>query len=269
MSVRLGVVIPACVQVDYLRTMTLSCIEKIETKVDTELFVAINRIKDNDKIKFRDEVKKSSKVKVAAIAYGDRSVCSSWNWGITRCQENEIDYVLLLNNDVVLFNDTIDKLVEYGDNNPDVAIWSGISINHVSKPEPGFVDDGTDFSCVMLRSSTIDKHGWFDENFKPAYHDDSDYAARLYLGGAKLSAIHDIKFIHGDIGGVSKTIKHDAEMNHHSSWWWPLHERYFKLKWGSPVLCGRQPILENYYKHPFNNNNKPLSWWEPNHIERI
>ncbi|HZL35255.1 MAG TPA: hypothetical protein VFC78_08090 [Tepidisphaeraceae bacterium] len=69
--------------------------------------------------------------------------------------------------DVSFTRSTVDALLAFGDAYPQVDIWSSAAQDDPSDPALKSVPH-CDFSCFMLRDSTIQRHGWFDREFKPA-----------------------------------------------------------------------------------------------------
>jgi hypothetical protein len=195
------------------------------------------------------------------IDEGDKHVPGGWNCGIVEALKVHADFVLVIANDVTVDDGFLEELVTFGmEASPKVAIWSGIARN-LYKPTFGRKEEGIcDFSAFMVRPQTIEKHGWFDENFKPAYFEDNDYHARVTLGGDTAGMIHDAHFHHVK----SMTIQEDAEQAHHVNAWHGKNRDYFAAKWGVTVPAGSEKdILRLYYPSPFNVPGRPLHWWAP------
>lgn len=264
---KLQIVIPICVQNTYLLELTYKCVEQIKTKANAQIFLAVNRIVEADKKMFHKEIVKRTKFPVV-ISEEDRgrSVAGSWNQGFGYGIADSADYLMILANDVLLEPNTIDIMLEFGSKktNKNVTIWSGIASNLHPEANAWANTDGCDFSCCMMRTGDFKKHGQFDENFKPAYFEDNDYAARVILAGGKLVQIHSARYIH--LG--SQTVRNDAEMHHHSSYWWGKELNYFLAKWGvQKPLNGPEEIRQHYFKHPFNAASKPLNWWQAGMVD--
>lgn len=184
----------------------------------------------------------------------ERSVAGAWNEGIRQAREQGADYCWLMANDVHLRDGCAEALLELGERDPEASIWSGVDERLSSGQD--IVTDGCDFACFWLRPATVEKFGWFDENFLPAYLEDNDYCARVWLGGGKACAVHKANFYHYR----SQTIEHDAEMAHHVRHWNPHNRDYFQRKWGTLDLArDGEDCRTRYYHHPFNDPNRPLS----------
>ena len=121
-----------------------------------------------------------------------RSVAAAWNLGCREAVLAGADYLVLTANDVAVEPDCIDRLAAFGADpaNADTAIWSGIDANGRGAIDPGAVTDACDFACCMLRPRTLEKHGWFDSAFRPAYGEDNDYYTRVALGGEHAHMVH-------------------------------------------------------------------------------
>ncbi|NIQ77421.1 MAG: hypothetical protein GTN93_04815, partial [Anaerolineae bacterium] len=108
-------------------------------------------------------------VKVLGEPGVDRSVAACWNLGCKQAMCEGADKLMIFANDVLLKPDTIDQLLEFGEEHQDVALWSALNDRHPQKRPSTTIGDSADFSCFMLRDRTLKRHGWFDERFRPAY----------------------------------------------------------------------------------------------------
>jgi len=112
----------------------------------------------------------------------------------------------------------------------------------------------------MIRPRTIEQHGLFDPHFRPAYFEDNDYYGRVVLGGGACRVVHAAQFLHHG----SMTVRHDAEMAHHVGYWFGKNRDYFRRKWGvAQPENSREGVLRHYYRHPFNDPTRALSWFPP------
>jgi GT2 family glycosyltransferase len=92
----------------------------------------------------------------------------------------------------------------------------------------------------------------------PAYFEDNDYYARIVLSGGACRVIHAARLFHHG----SLTVKADAEMAHHVQFWFERNGAYFGRKWGVQMPeATAAGVLEEYFRHPFNDATKPLSWF--------
>src|SRR5262249_2269208 len=124
------------------------------------------------------------------VTPGERGVAASWNEGCRRALLDGADYILLMANDALLEPAALDCLLEFAAApvSPGRAAWSARARNDPPYVQPRtgrqvyrgcWVTDAADYTCCMLRPETLARHGWFDENFRPAYFEDTDYQARI------------------------------------------------------------------------------------------
>lgn len=192
---------------------------------------------------------------VGWIIDGGGSVSSAWNRGIVHGQMIGADMFLFLGNDCELDPAALLALIDYGQDNPDVDIWSAV---RASNARAGEVTEGCDFSVFCARPRTFDRFGTFDCNFFPAYFEDNDYCARVWLGGGSALAVHNATYTTQGSG----TIKLDSLARREVNARFNLNRIYFERKWNAREPSGsRDEVRKNYYAHPFNDRGKPLSWW--------
>lgn len=83
------------------------------------------------------------------------------------------------------------------------------------------------FDFFLLHSSTIEKVGWFDENFYPAYKEDQDYMYRCCLAGVQRMDIPGCSADHVRSATISSNRKyqmrncetHTANLNYYVEKW--------------------------------------------------
>lgn len=173
-------------------------------------------------------------------------VARSWNIGVKHVLDNNIDFLIICSQSMV-FNQGMRDLV---------ADLDGAGRN-------------TKFGwhLIALSRDTLEKCGFFDTNFYPAYYEDSDYIRRLELLG-----IHEpngethLPFSHVDgyEQGVALSIqgRNAVRVNYRAM------AQYFRKKWGGDpdyTVENRKKL----YKHPFNNPDLPLDYFEERSIESL
>lgn len=158
------------------------------------------------------------------------SVSESWNHGLQYIFKKHT-HCLVVNNDVELLPQTYSTLLQdggpfvtaVGKNEPIKDFnWDREVFN--SRPHP-------DFSCFLIRRNAYYKIGPFDEKFKGAYCEDSDYHCRMHKLGIAANCI-SLPFYHHASGTLKncssdeqKAIKKQADLN----------RAYFKNKYGFEV----------------------------------
>jgi len=185
-----------------------------------------------------------------------------WNLGIKRAIEDGCDLMVVINNDIVLAPNTIDNMVKRYEKG-DVVMVTGVndqSIDeHMTKGsfknyEEEDINNHPDFSCFLIGKDTIDKVGFFDENFIMAYFEDSDYAARMAMGGYDSTSIISASYYHFG----SKTVKENpllANLIHDA---FRHNKEYFIKKWGTENVGDVPKMRKVYWKHPFNDTNRDI-----------
>jgi hypothetical protein len=250
---------PVILQETALLNCTREAVERLRTVHEASLYVICNRLH----VCTREELTADLQARFAGtvVVVNEpgvvRSVSGSWNQGAQLAMADNSSCIAFVGNDTQLEENCLDALAQFGDRTG-ADLWSGISNNNRSQIDPSRVTDGADFSCFMLRPSTLHQHGWFDPNFKPAYFEDNDYYARVVLGGGECRVVHAAQFYHHG----SATIRLDPEAAHHVNHWFESNRSYFGRKWGvSQPADSSEGVLERYYRSPFNDPMRPLSWF--------
>jgi GT2 family glycosyltransferase len=242
-----------------LLDLTLEAVGHLVTSCEARLYMICNGLHVCSDADLRARL--AERFRGTAVVVNDpgviRSVAGSWNRGTELAIADGADYVAAIANDALLRDDCLDKMVAFGDRGG-TALWSGISYNNRGEIDASAATDGADFTCFMFRPSTIERFGWFDPNFKPAYFEDNDYYARIVLGGGDCRVVHAAQFYHHG----SMTIRQDPVAAHHVNYWFGRNREYFTRKWGvtQPAAC-RDEVIRRYYPRPFNNPAYPLSWF--------
>jgi GT2 family glycosyltransferase len=256
---KLTIVMPVVLQTEGLLTLTREAVSYLKSTHPTVLYVVCNRLHVclPEKLWSDLQGRFTGQVVVVHEPGVERSVAGAWNKGCALALAEGADYVAIVANDTRLREDCLDNLIEFGEKT-ETDLWSGISFNNRSQIDPNEITDGADFSCFMIRSTTLKNHGFFDPNYRPAYFEDNDYYGRVILGGGKCRVVHAAQFFHHG----SMTVRQDPEMAHHVSYWFEKNRAYFSRKWGvARPENSSDGVLRHYYRHPFNDGNKPLTWF--------
>jgi GT2 family glycosyltransferase/tetratricopeptide (TPR) repeat protein len=173
------------------------------------------------------------------------------------------DYLILLNNDVVLTSQWLQRLTRAVENDQQLGLV-GPMTNYVSGPQritnPTYdvntlnglekyahihaeTYDGQIASnwriagfCMLMRRAVIEKIGGLDERYAIGNFEDDDFCARAHLAGYKAAVIKDCYLHHyGGRTFVGNQIDYDARMN--ANW------MVFKQKWNIP---GDTPLGREY-----------------------
>jgi len=162
----------------------------------------------------------NTKVFESEYNYG---VAASWNALIERAHKMGFENYLILNDDVILRcgEGVINQILEKGKDG---------SAFHRCRP---FYN----WSSFILRKTTFDLVGKFDENFKRCYFEDNDYQYRMKLLGVPLRYEDDLN---PEIYRNSQSILKNPILSNYID-----NRDYFIRKWGG------MPDSETY-KTPFN-----------------
>lgn len=190
-----------------------------------------------------------------------QSVAAGWNKGIALAFTFSCDYVLVCNTDIVLKSNAIDRLVAFAEAHPEAVMWTAAEYVDLANleecPEDENFSEHPHFSCFMVKADFFKHVGTFDENLIPAYMEDGDMHARLALANKQALIYGGARFYHFG----SRTIKSDQELWQANGQTFPKNQQYFLEKWGHPVVGNVDQMRQLYYKTPYNEPDKPLSYW--------
>src|SRR5580692_5311030 len=221
-AMKIGIIMPVVLQTEALLELTLDAAEQIKTQHDATLYVICNRLHVCTAAQLQSSLERrfAGTVSVLHEPGVERSVAGAWNLGCFHALNEASTYIAIAANDTLLRPDCLDSLVDYGQTGA-ADVWSGISYNDRENIDPTLISDAADFSCFMIRPTTLHRFGMFDPNFKPAYFEDNDYYARVILGGGRCHVVHRAQFFHHG----SMTIRSDPEMAHHVRSWFETNRQ--------------------------------------------
>lgn len=164
-------------------------------------------------------------------------------------------YILLLNNDVMVFENYLDELLKVLEKYNDIGIVGSKNISLENKiqecgvfikkdgdvdffakdEEINYLDDKEYVDCdycsgcsILFKKETWDKAGGFDERFAPAYYEDSDFAFNVkYNLGLKSVCVPKSKIYHYKNVSYIKDIKNKLTL--------ATSKDYFLEKWGKYI----------------------------------
>jgi GT2 family glycosyltransferase len=270
-NMKIAVVIPC---LNLWSTFTWPAIQSLQSVHQLDIIVIDNGSTD---ITEHEALILASQHKISHYIRNSKNegVSYSWNQGIRIALEDNCDYILIINNDVVLRKDTIDNLVEAfeqkqlvspelnnGTEPTPIVMITAINVRNDCQQDPVNLlnldiepykknesTENPDFSCFMINKHCYQKVGEFDQAFSPAYWEDNDYHHRINLSGLK--AINCPSALYYHYG--SRTRTDNAVGITVTDWQFHLNERYYSLKWG-----GR--LGAECHKYPFNDPTRQLSW---------
>lgn len=186
-------------------------------------------------------------------------LAAAWNTGIRGAISDGCDIIIVSNDDVLFSEKTIDELAQAVIDMPDnyVMAFPVDVFDIVSDPTQILWDDdiNTDgvenkedqsFACFVIKPDFFDKCGTFDENFDPAWWEDTDMKYRIKLLGYKTMQTQ-IPYVHIRHQTTKKLVL-------------PLNSlksgQYYENKWGST-----RKDLKERYANPYNDPNmNPKEW---------
>lgn len=182
----------------------------------------------------------------------------AWNNGLYQARRDNCDVIIISNDDVIFAHRTIDELANLthamGDN---YAVAYPVDVlDALDDPQDILFGEGwgtdtknkedQEFSCFAVKNSFVDKCGTFDENFDPAWWEDTDMKYRIHLLGYKTLQT-DVPYVH---------LRHKTTENMNA----PLNSgksgEYYYKKWGS-----NRKTLNESYVNPYNDPSiSPKEW---------
>lgn len=118
-----------------------------------------------------------------------------------------------------------------------------------------YTDDYQSFEMFIWHRRGVEKFGLFDENYWPAYFEDTDMKARF----ATTSPDHHCV---GLRNGHQKPSAHDEGYWSMSSKCYDINKAYFESKWGSFDHFTKSGNKHPVFSSPFNNPQNPVCFWE-------
>lgn len=135
------------------------------------------------------------------------SLAACWNMALRAAWRMKYEAVLMLNNDLeIRIPDTVRLLSSHG--GEFVTCVSVDKVEQLTQADVGWRKEDLwmermrngerehpDFSAFLIRKSVTDRGLWFNENYYPAYCEDSDFHVRCHRAGVRCVCI-DLPFLH-------------------------------------------------------------------------
>jgi radical SAM protein with 4Fe4S-binding SPASM domain len=229
---------------------TKQCVESIErnTPEPHEIIFVDNGSSDGTRNYLEKYAKKNDHDHVMLILNDEnKGFAGGNNQGIAQAKGK---YIVLLNNDVVVTEHWLERLIAHLKTHPDIGMVGPMS-NSVSGPQlvpnvpygdamkamqkfardftAGNAGKTTDILrlvgfCLLIKKEVIDVIGGLDENYVSGNFEDDDLCLRTFIAGYKNIIAHDV-FIHhyGSMTFKGNAIDHQAAMQG--------NRQYFAGKW--------------------------------------
>lgn len=189
--------------------------------------------------------------KITAVHLPANLGCSTaWNLIIKSAITSP--YWVIVNHDVAFTTGFLERMVT-------LTYTTDAGIIHGAKGEWGL---GT-WDIFLIKDFVIQKYGLFDENLYPAYEEDMDYYMRILADGNILKRILSVglPYYHGDSindynnhGSQTSRVENNLLKEKIDFAQTLNQDLYMDNKWGKGWrMC-------NPYKHPFNNQELPLTY---------
>lgn len=202
------------------------CVDAVFKHSDAHIILVDNHAPLNTS-KYQDKVDEYVRMDFNAGCAG------GWNEGLRRAKTN---YIAVISDDVIVKPGWLEAMKEALDTVPDALV----SAPGVEKLPNGMGFFGIEEkrvwfpgSCYMVTQETLEKVGYFDEQFVPFNYEDVDYWTRVYKAGGKLVRNYSVEIDHKE-GQVIHSIENNGEIDSEN------RKKYIK-KWGfdpTPIFYG-------------------------------
>ena len=180
-----------------------------------------------------------------------RSVAASWNEGMRRAMDDGHKHAVITNDDVRFEPGALMHM--YGSLKASGAVAVSANQNGERSVEQGYVTGGIDFFCFAVdMEQLIDRCGWFDENFIPAYFEDNDMAYRMRL--ARCNCFINPEAVVNHVGSATQFL-HGEDRGICSHFDFERNRAYYNYKWDAfgPGIEGTE--------HPYADDDMSFKEW--------
>ena len=165
----------------------------------------------------------------------NRGLARSWNEGLHLATESGCEAILLLNDDLYFreggyeeFVSTIGALRNLSRN---VSYVTPLGLETGSSAHAGQVIP-QNFACCAIMPEAIERIGYFDETFAPAYYEDIDYDRRLALEGMTVH-VHQNILVDHERSSTDRNMSPEARKQ--GAVLYQKNQNYFLSKWGGDI----------------------------------
>lgn len=196
-------------------------------------------------------------------------LAAAWNKGFYDAEADGCDYIAILNDDILLSPETLDRMIVTFDQlGKDVVLVSANNLyGHLANPHDIFthseqdmadmtVSEHPNYSCFMVKWDFFDKVGSFDENFNPAWYEDNDSHKRIMELGFRAVCTTYAACVH--YGGVTSAAMENPDSG--------VSQSYYVNKWGGlPYSHNVSAEIKEKFKTPYNDPSLTAKDWTPNY----
>lgn len=265
-----SIVVPIYNQLDYSNKFIKSL--KKYTSIQFELII-IDNGSSKDTIEYLQNTESDDKRIKVIYNKENFGFPIAVNQGI---KEAKGDYILIANNDIVLTENWLSRMIEVAESDPQIGIVgpvsnmvSGIQLDKNAKynsikemhkyaakiavENKGKIQEfpRVAFLCTLIKKEVIDKIGGLDERFSPGNFEDDDFCLRAQIAGYKTVIAKDV-FIH-HYGSKSFTAdgldKYKERLE--------INKQIFVNKWGADpeeIWLKNKSIPRRNINYPINQN---------------
>lgn len=160
----------------------------------------------------------------------NRGVARSWNDGLAMSAADSNALSILVNDDLFFYPGCFDKFIGFVQSREAHAPGWGLCMPLGFEPAGPFRGHALPqyFACCALGRAAMERVGFFDENFVPAYFEDLDYLRRLRLAGLPVVLDRRVLVEHDR----SHTIRTDPTAKVAVESQSAANARYYRRKWG-------------------------------------
>jgi len=262
---KISIIIPILNNVRYLKNL----IPTIKSKDHELKIICINNGSTDGTFDYLKQFETDPKYHIEH--YKDPlGVAVAWNRGIKLSLGYKADYSYILNTDVALHPEAIDNLVSFFEDKK-VVIGSSFNVSRIIDSmffglynlTRAFSDDeiyyytnklqeepltrgdnlipDTDFSAFLINpQKLISEIGWFDENFKKCYFEDTDMVERIVKKGLQLGSTVNSLVLHFHSRGKWED---NWSIDHFSD-----NLKYFMTKYDKKIE-DLDPVLQDHVKN--------------------
>lgn len=225
-------------------------------------FEAVISVPNINKSLIEIEIVANSKIATYSIVIVDNNpgCAAGVNRGFKTILERGALWGLIVNNDVSFYPNHLHRIPKMFNRmqDPDIFILTG--------------------NCVFaIRANTIKQTGFYDENFYPAYVEDTDYHLRLHMTGMK-KIIIAFTYLHNGRDMATKYVSGTSEAKNTVPHWSQMLTRgttasrntggYFQRKWKVTPTSNFEAIAKKLHKTPFNCAGLTYKDWTLNKLLR-
>lgn len=217
---------------------TLASLSSAEHELD--LIAVINGMRDN----ISDKAWLMESFHYAEIN-SKNCLALAWNRGLEIAFLRGADYALVINLDIVFQPSTIDSLVIFAQEEPEALLWSPIEYKNwvdftAFVPEEK-VENYAHYSCFLVNPLLLGLIGKFDEQFEPAYYEDSDISYRIKLARGRQLSTRRSAFFHAQTGTITGALHADFDLLISLKSSFETNPQRYVAKWGA------MPYRETYH----------------------